>query len=212
VIEALQERGRMLRNTPHLTSNQEFIIPVYRWLEVVIYYFGLKFYDILSGRLSLGKSYFLKKEKTLSRLPNIKKENLIGGVVYHDGQFDDSRMVLALARSCVENGGIVLNYFKVTGLLKNSDGKIKPELSAKVYIQRSKYDAAIVIPEETVTQTDIGPVVFVADGDIAKMRSIEIIARYENKVAVKSGLKEGDKLIKVGFQNLVDGTRITETN
>ena len=96
--------------------------------------------------------------------------------------------------------------------IKNSDGKIKPELSAKVYIQRSKYDAAIVIPEETVTQTDIGPVVFVADGDIAKMRSIEIIARYENKVAVKSGLKEGDKLIKVGFQNLVDGTRITETN
>lgn len=96
--------------------------------------------------------------------------------------------------------------------IKNSDGKIKPELSAKVFIQRSKYDAAIVIPEETVTQTDVGPVVFVADGDIAKMRNIEIIARYENKVAVKSGLVDGDKLIKVGFQNLVDGTRITETN
>ena len=143
VIEALQERGRMLRNTPHLTSNQEFIIPVYRWLEVVIYYFGLKFYDILSGRLSLGKSYFLKKEKTLSRLPNIKKENLIGGVVYHDGQFDDSRMVLALARSCVENGGIVLNYFKVTGLLKNSDGKIqgvsvKDQLSVREYELKSR--------------------------------------------------------------------------
>ncbi len=96
--------------------------------------------------------------------------------------------------------------------IKNSDNKIKPELSAKVFIQRSKYDAAIVIPEETVTQTDVGPVVFVADGGIAKMKNIEIIARYENKVAVKSGLSEGDKLIKVGFQNLVDGTRITETN
>jgi RND family efflux transporter MFP subunit len=96
--------------------------------------------------------------------------------------------------------------------IKNSDGKIKPELSAKVYIQRNKYNDAIVIPEETVTQTDVGPVVFVAEGDLAKMRNIEIIARYENKVAVKSGLKEGDKLIEVGFQNLVDGTRITETN
>lgn len=96
--------------------------------------------------------------------------------------------------------------------IKNSDGKIKPELSARVFIQRNKYNSAIVIPEETVTETDLGPVVFVAAGDTAQMRHIEIISRYENKVAVKSGLNEGDKLIRVGFQNLVSGTQITETN
>ena len=96
--------------------------------------------------------------------------------------------------------------------IKNSDGKIKPELSSKVYIQRSNYDSAIVIPEEVVTQTDVGPVVFIADGDTARMRKIEVISRYNNQVAVSSGLKAGDKLIRVGFQNLVDGTRITETN
>ncbi len=96
--------------------------------------------------------------------------------------------------------------------IKNSDGKIKPELSAKVYIQRSKLDSAIVIPEEVVTQTDIGQVVFIADGDIARMRKIEVISRYNNQVAVSSGLNAGEKLIRVGFQNLVDGTRITETN
>ena len=96
--------------------------------------------------------------------------------------------------------------------IKNRDGKIKPELSSKVYIQRSNYDSAIVIPEEVVTQTDVGPVVFIADGDTARMRKIEVISRYNNQVAVSSGLKAGDKLIRVGFQNLVDGTRITETN
>jgi len=102
--------------------------------------------------------------------------------------------------------------FPIEIQIKNTDGKIKPELSARVYIQRSKFDSAIVIPEETVTETDMGPVVFVAEGDTARMRKIEIISRYENKVAVKSGLSEGDRLIRVGFQNLVDGTLISETN
>jgi glycerol-3-phosphate dehydrogenase len=142
VMEALHERGRMLKNAPHLTSNQEFIIPLYKWLEVFIYYFGLKFYDILSGRQSLGKSYFLKREEVLSRLPNIRSENLKGGIVYHDGQFDDSRMILALARSCIENNGVVLNYFMVSDLLKNDDGKIqgvkaKDQLSGKEYELKS---------------------------------------------------------------------------
>ena len=89
-----------------------------------MYTVGLKFYDLMAGRLSLGKSYFINREKTLERLPQLMPKGLKGGVVYQDGQFDDSRMALALAQSCVEKGGIVLNYFKVTGLLKNENGKI----------------------------------------------------------------------------------------
>jgi len=125
VIEALKERGRMLKNAPHLTGNQEFVIPVYSLFDVILYAVGLKFYDILAGRWSLGKSYFINRQKTLSRLPNIKPDGLKGGVVYHDGQFDDARMALSLARACVENGGTILNYFAVTGLLKDEQGQIK---------------------------------------------------------------------------------------
>ena len=124
VMEALHERGIMLKNAPHLTHDQEFIIPVYTLWNAIMYTVGLKFYDLLAGRLSLGKSYFINREKTLERLPQLMPKGLKGGVVYHDGQFDDSRMALALAQSCVEKGGIVLNYFKVTGLLKNENGKI----------------------------------------------------------------------------------------
>ena len=124
VIEALHERGIMLKNAPHLTENQEFIIPVYTLWDVIIYTAGLKFYDLLSGRLSLGKSYFINREKTLVRLPLLRADGLKGGIVYHDGQFDDSRMALALAGACVENGGTVLNYFKAGGLLKNDEGRI----------------------------------------------------------------------------------------
>ncbi|HUX94566.1 MAG TPA: glycerol-3-phosphate dehydrogenase/oxidase [Bacteroidales bacterium] len=124
VIEALHERGIMLKNAPHLTSDQEFIIPLYSWFDVVKYYAGLKFYDLLSGRLSLGKSYYINKTKTLSRLPNLKEEGLRGGIVYHDGQFDDSRMAIALARECIKRGATTLNYFRVSELLKGEEGNI----------------------------------------------------------------------------------------
>jgi glycerol-3-phosphate dehydrogenase len=124
VMEALHERGLMLKNAPHLTFNQEFIIPIYSIWDAIMYTVGLKFYDILAGRLSLGKSYFLNREKTLSRLPLLKPEGLMGGVVYHDGQFDDSRMAVALALSATANGGLVLNYCTVTELLKSDNGKI----------------------------------------------------------------------------------------
>lgn len=124
VIEALHERGIMMKNAPHLTENQEFVIPVYTLWDVILYIVGLKFYDLLSGRLSLGKSYFISRAKALTRLPLLRSDGLKGGIVYHDGQFDDSRMAVTLASACVENGGTVLNYFKVGALLKNEEGRI----------------------------------------------------------------------------------------
>jgi glycerol-3-phosphate dehydrogenase len=124
VMEALHERGIMLKNAPHLTFNQEFVIPVYTLWDAFMYTVGLKFYDLLAGRLSMGKSYFINRDKTLSRLPQLKQVGLKGGVVYHDGQFDDSRMAFALAQSSSEYGGTVLNYMKVSGLVKDENGKI----------------------------------------------------------------------------------------
>lgn len=124
VMEALHERGIMLKNAPHLTFNQEFIIPVYTLWDVFMYTVGLKFYDLLAGRLSMGRSYFIKRKTILTRLPLLNAKHLKGGVVYHDGQFDDSRMAFALAQSCTGYGGIVLNYFEITDLLKDNNGKI----------------------------------------------------------------------------------------
>lgn len=124
VMEALHERGILLRNAPHLTFNQEFVIPVYTKFDVIKYTAGLKFYDLLAGRLSLGKSYFLNRKETIGRLPLIRKKGLKGSIVYHDGQFDDSRLAIALAGQAVQHGGVVLNYCTVTGFEKNSEGRI----------------------------------------------------------------------------------------
>jgi glycerol-3-phosphate dehydrogenase len=124
VQEALYERGLLLKNAPHLVKNVSFIIPNYQWWERIFYSVGLGIYDLLAGKLSFGRTKHIPKKELLKRLPGIDPKGLYGGVVYHDGQFDDSRLAINLAQTCLEQGGTVINYFRVTGLTKNSKGKI----------------------------------------------------------------------------------------
>ncbi|HZX58505.1 MAG TPA: glycerol-3-phosphate dehydrogenase/oxidase [Mucilaginibacter sp.] len=124
VREALYERGLLLKNAPHLVKNISFIIPNYHWWERLFYGIGLGLYDLLSGKLSFGKTKHLSKKETLNRLPGINPKGLYGGVVYHDGQFDDARLAVNLAQTCLEQGTAVLNYFKVTGLFKNNQKNV----------------------------------------------------------------------------------------
>lgn len=124
VKEACRERGLLLQNAPHLTKNISFIIPIYSWWDKLLYTIGLKFYDLLAGKLSLGKSLPIGKAETIKRLPTIKKEGLKGGVLYHDGQFDDSRLAINMAQTAMENGAITLNYAKVIDLKKDKNGKL----------------------------------------------------------------------------------------
>jgi membrane fusion protein (multidrug efflux system) len=99
--------------------------------------------------------------------------------------------------------------FPVEVLLDNSDRKIKPELSAQLFIERKHYDKVFVVPAETVTETDLGSSIFVEKDGVAKMRIVDVINRSENEVAIKSGINDGENLIVVGFQNLIDGEKVT---
>ena len=124
VKEALKERGLLLHNAPHLTKNESIIIPCYSWGRGFFYGIGLTFYDWLSGKLSIGRSKLIYKKEVVKRLPTINQSSLKCGVLYHDGTFDDSRLAVNLAQTCVENNGVTLNYFKVISLLKNEGKKI----------------------------------------------------------------------------------------
>jgi len=123
VREALRERGLLQKNAPHLVQNEIFVIPNYSWWDKFFYSVGLKVYDLLSGKLSLGKSKGISKSEAVSRIPTIKQDGLKGGVIYHDGQFDDSRLSVNVAQTVMENGGAALNYCEVTGLVKDN-GKV----------------------------------------------------------------------------------------
>jgi len=119
VLEALHERGLLRQNAPHLVSNQNFVVPSYEWWDGPFYRVGLKVYDMLAGKLGLGPSKSLTKKETLTYIPTVKTEGLRGGIIYQDGQFDDSRLALNLAQTVADLGGTPLNYMKVTGLLKS---------------------------------------------------------------------------------------------
>lgn len=121
VFEALHERGLMFKNAPHLVTNQSFIIPTYEWWGGPFYTVGLKVYDLMAGKLGLGPSKHLSREEAIDAIPTVEQEGLKGGVIYQDGQFDDSRMAVSLAQTCVDFGGTVLNYCKVTELIKEGD-------------------------------------------------------------------------------------------
>ncbi|MDD4514073.1 glycerol-3-phosphate dehydrogenase/oxidase [Massilibacteroides sp.] len=124
VVEALSERGLMRKNAPHLVKDQRFIIGSYRWWEKAFYTIGLTMYDVLAGRRSFGRSLPMRKKDVIREIPGISQKGLRGGVVYHDGQFDDSRMGINLLQTAVEQGATVVNYVKVTALTKDANGNI----------------------------------------------------------------------------------------
>jgi glycerol-3-phosphate dehydrogenase len=122
VMDALKERGLLRQNAPHLVSDLAFVVPNYDWWEAPFYGLGLKIYNLLSGKYGFGPSKILSRDETLQRLPTIHQEGLRGGVVYYDGQFDDTRLLINMAQTAEEQGATLLNYMPVAGLTKDSEG------------------------------------------------------------------------------------------
>ena len=138
VREASIERGILRKIAPHIVRDQSFIIPVFNVFDSLLYTIGLKFYDMLAGRFRLGRSVRIGRKNVISSLPNLRKEGLRAGVLYHDGQFDDSRLALACLQTAAGYGGIALNYMPVNGFQKDEKGKLcgvitRDELSGEIH-------------------------------------------------------------------------------
>lgn len=118
VIGALTERGRLLENAGHVVKALPLIVPFYRWWEAPYYLAGLKLYDALAGRRGIGHSVLLSREKALTSLPTLSDNGLRGGILFYDGQFDDARLAVSLARTASSFGAKLLNYVRALGLEK----------------------------------------------------------------------------------------------
>ncbi len=123
VREALHERTTLLSNAPHLAQPLPFVMPSYHWWETPFYGLGLKAYDMLAGKAGLGSTRFLDRSETLACLPSANPDHLYGGVKYWDGQFDDARLALALARTAAASGALLLNYCEAVGLI-HEEGRV----------------------------------------------------------------------------------------
>ena len=137
VVEALRERGIMRKNAPHLVRDLSFVIPSYDWWNSPFYGIGLKIYDMMSGKLGLGPSTVLSRDEIIELIPNVKKSGLKGGVIYHDGQFDDARMAISLAQTAENHGATLINYFGVEDLIKEKG--IISGVIARDYIENKSY-------------------------------------------------------------------------
>ena len=123
VQEALHERTTLLHNAPHLAQPLAFVMPSYHCWESPFYGIGLKMYDALAGKAGLGTTEFLDRHRTLQCLPTARAEGLKGGVKYWDGQFDDARLALALARTAAQHGALLVNYCAAKALV-HEDGRV----------------------------------------------------------------------------------------
>lgn len=155
VMEALRERGRLLANAPHVAHNLPFIVPIYDWWEGPFYGVGMKLYDLLAGKLGLGPSKLLSREATLARLPNIEPKGLRNGVIYHDGQFDDARLAICLARTIADKGGVPLNHVRVTGLRKRGGNVVGVCASDVDTGEAFELDALVVVNATGIFSDDV---------------------------------------------------------
>jgi len=143
VLEALKERALLKKNAPHIVHDLKFIVPTYDWWESPFYGIGLKMYDWLAGKEGFGDSELLSKEETVNLLPTITQKDLRGGVIYHDGQFDDTRLLINMMQTAKEQGATVLNYHEFLSFNKNSEGiinggQIKNNITTDTYTIKAK--------------------------------------------------------------------------
>lgn len=124
VKEALRERKYFLETAPHLSMWLPIMLPLDKWWKAPYYWAGTKCYDFLAGSEGIESSYFLTRSKALDAFPMLKKDNLVGALVYYDGAHNDSRMNVSLAMTAALYGSTVVNHIEVTGLEKDANGML----------------------------------------------------------------------------------------
>lgn len=114
VREALRERGLVLGLAPHLAQPLPFVVAEKNWFSWAVTMLGLQLYQRLAGRLSLGSTQGLDSAALRRLLPTLN--NTVAGVRYWDGQFEDARLALALARTAQAAGAFLRNHTRVVSL------------------------------------------------------------------------------------------------
>lgn len=166
VKSALQERWFLLKNAPLATRKISFILPVYSWWKYYYFGFGLMLYDFLSGKFSIGKTKFLNKMAVIEKIPEIKQKSLKGGVLYYDGQFDDSQICISLAQTAISKGATVINHMSLESFIYENEKiigiKIKDtldnrvrEIKVKVVINATGVFADEIMKKDNVNHSKI---------------------------------------------------------
>lgn len=132
VREALIERAYLAKNAPHLVHSRSFVIPYYRGYERLMYGLGMGIYDFFAGPIGNEMHRYLSPAELLEKCPTLNANKLRGGCIFADGQFDDARFAVELAKMCALSGGTVLNYVKAVSFLKQGGRIVGVEAKDKI--------------------------------------------------------------------------------
>ncbi|MDQ7949435.1 MAG: glycerol-3-phosphate dehydrogenase/oxidase [Pedobacter sp.] len=218
VKHALQERGLLELNASHLVHKEEFIIPCYDWFSVAKYLTGLTLYDWLAGKFSFGKSKYFSKKQTMALMPGIKEKGLKGAIRYFDGKFDDARLAINIAQTAKEKGATLINYMKVTNLLKQDDKVTGIEAEDTLTGEKFTLHSKVVI---NATGVFVDEILKMSNPNAKKMvrpsQGVHIILRKEfldsNSALMIPKTDDGRVLFAVPWHNhLLVGTTDTPLN
>jgi multidrug efflux pump subunit AcrA (membrane-fusion protein) len=103
--------------------------------------------------------------------------------------------------------------FKVQLKIDNKDGRIKPNLIAKVKINDYTKDDALIVPSIIIKQDMKGYYLYIVDQDdrTAKKVYVETGRSYKDETVVTKGLESGDVVIVQGYNQVSNGTRVKIT-
>ena len=144
VSEALSERAHLLHAAPYMAKPLATLIPIYNWWEVPYMWAGCKAYDLIAGaRRAVPASYYVSAEEAHFQFPMLAAEKLVGGIVYYDGQQNDTRMNLMIALTATQTGAAIANYVGVTAVAKDAGGRaagveVRDELTGKAFTVRAR--------------------------------------------------------------------------
>ncbi|MEY2793142.1 MAG: Glycerol-3-phosphate dehydrogenase [Bacteroidota bacterium] len=110
VYKALHERKAMISNAPHLAHSLGLLTPCYSLFDLVYYRIGMWLYDKIAGKTNLKDSVIVSSKKLKDIIPSLNTKGMVGGILYFDGQFNDARYALAIAKAAAATGADILNY------------------------------------------------------------------------------------------------------
>jgi len=138
IREGVIERGLMVRHAPFLVRPLPFVIPVYEHMPwpsslpvrpptgfglTLVLDIGLWMYDLMAGRLNIGRHKRISAEETLRRVPKLRHAGLKKALLYYDAQTNDAQLTVTVLRTAAQFGAVVTNYTQVTGFTR-ANGKL----------------------------------------------------------------------------------------
>ncbi len=147
VAEVGKEREIVHKNAPHLTKPEHMLLPIVKngSLNKFSARIAMWVYEFIAGVKKEERHKVLNKEQISIAEPYLKKDNLMGGILFYEYRTDDARLTIEVMKEAVDRGALVLNYFKAISFIYENNKIIGVNAEDKITGTNHKIKARYVI-------------------------------------------------------------------